>query len=68
MNRFKSRLMNEFSLRRYAVLFFFFLSLTMFSACNNDGGDSDTPFMEPNIGNYTQMTWVEAYDKLQKQV
>lgn len=68
MNRFKSRLMNEFSLRRYAVLFFFFLSLTMFSACNNGGSDSDTPFIEPSIGNYTQMTWVEAYDELQKQV
>ncbi|MBW2709403.1 MAG: hypothetical protein JRD04_09020 [Deltaproteobacteria bacterium] len=61
MNRFKSRLMTEFSLRRCAALFSFFLSLTMFSACNNDGSDSDTPFIEPGIGDYAQMTWVEAY-------
>ncbi len=67
MNRFKRALMCERSLRLYAILFIC-LSLIMLNACDNGGSVGEIPFQEAGVGDYTQMTWVEAYDALHKQV
>ena len=58
--------MNGFGLWCRAILLSLFLIVP--SACNNGGGDSSTPLNEPVTGDYTQMTWVEAFDALHKQV
>ena len=53
-------------LRRYAVLLFFCLALIIFPGCNDD--DSERSIEVPDIGNYTQMSWVEGYDEFHKQI
>lgn len=68
MDRFITGLKGAFSLKRYSVLICLFLSLALLNACDDGGSDSVTPIVEPSTGNYSQMTWVEAYDGLHKQV
>lgn len=68
MNEVKLCWQNTFNLSRYVALIFFFLSLIMLSACNNNSNDDDFSFQLPDSGNYTQMSWVDAYDGVMKQM
>lgn len=68
MNEVKFCWQNTFNLSRYGALIFFFLSLIMLIACNDNSSDDDFPFQLPDSGNYTQMSWVDAYDRIMKQM
>lgn len=62
---FKQKL---FSQSQNAAIIFFCLLLPIISACHDNNSGDELVFKLPDSGNYTQMTWVDAYDALVKQM